>query len=448
MKPPSIAFHHFGCKVNFAEASNLSRQFLAKGYQLAGFHDKADIYVISSCVVTAAAEKKCRAAIRQAHVLNPDARIAVIGCFPELKAGEVAEMEGVEIVLGHQEKFNLLEEIEGRSSGFKEQVSGIRDPASLSLRGAERRGNSIRHPASSFIPSYSVGDRTRSFLKIQDGCDYHCSYCAIPLARGKSRSDTIAHILDEAREIEASGVKEIVLTGVNIGDFGRHNGESFFRLISALEREIMIPRVRISSIEPDLLHDEIIELVAASEKFLPHFHIPLQSGCDKTLKGMKRKYNTSLYADRVAKIMKIMPYACIAADVIVGFPGESEEDFLTTFRFLERLPISYMHVFSYSRRENTLAANAADAILSKVKKERSEKLHQLSITKKQAFYQVNMGREEIVLFESDNKNGMMHGFTKNYIKVKTPYDPDLVNEIRRVRLEKLDDDGCYHVMRG
>ncbi len=440
MKPPSIAFHHFGCKVNFAEASSLSRQFADKGYHLTDFHDKADIYVISSCVVTATAEKKCRAAIRQAHALNLDARIAVIGCFPELKSGEVAKMEGVDIVLGHQGKFNLLEEIEREHPSPNPSPEGEGSKPPLGGLGVyQASGND-------FIPSYSVGDRTRSFLKIQDGCDYHCSYCAIPLARGKSRSDTIAHVLDEAREIVDSGVKEIVLTGVNIGDFGKHNGETLLQLLIALEKDIMIPRIRISSIEPDLLNDEIIAQVVSSNKFLPHFHIPLQSGCNNTLKAMKRKYNTALYSNRVKKIRDLMPHACIAADVIVGFPGERAADFEETRTFLEALPVSYLHVFSYSRRENTFASRSTEMISKDEKKGRSELLHHLSDIKKLAFYQFNKGCQAQVLFESDNKNGMMHGFTENYIKVKTAFDPALVNEIRSVRLEKLDGDMCYEVM--
>ncbi|TSA24223.1 MAG: MiaB/RimO family radical SAM methylthiotransferase, partial [Bacteroidetes bacterium] len=305
----------------------------------------------------------------------------------------------------------------------------------------------IRHPASgiNFIPSYSLGDRTRSFLKIQDGCDYHCAYCAIPLARGKSRSNTIVRILDEASEIVATGVKEIVLTGVNIGDFGKHNGETFFQLITALEKEISIPRIRISSVEPDLLHDGIIDLVASSKKFLPHFHIPLQSGSDLILQVMKRKYNRALYASRVVKIRALMPDACIAADVIVGFPGETDEAFQETVSYLEDLPISYLHVFSYSRRDNTLAAKATEIIPTSEKKRRSDFLHQLSDRKKRAFYLSNQGKESVVLFESDHKEGMMHGFTENYIKVKTPFDAALVNEIRPVRLERLDEDMCYIV---
>ncbi|MFH1936432.1 MAG: tRNA (N(6)-L-threonylcarbamoyladenosine(37)-C(2))-methylthiotransferase MtaB [Bacteroidota bacterium] len=444
MKPRTVAFHHFGCKVNFAEASFLSRQLTEKGYQLSGFQEKADIYVISSCVVTATAEKKCRAAIRRAHHLNPDARIAVIGCFPELKPDEIAEMDGVEVVLGHQGKFDLLEEIEGGcpSPGPSPTREGSKPPSGG--LGVPSKIENLKSKID-FFPSYSFGDRTRSFLKIQDGCDYHCSYCAIPLARGKSRSDTIAHILDDAREIVDLGVKEIVLTGVNIGDFGKHNSETFFQLLSAMEKKIPIPRIRISSIEPDLLHDDIIDLVAFSKKFLPHFHIPLQSGSDKILRMMKRKYKKELYADRVNKIVRVLPHACIAADVIVGFPGELEEDFQETAAFLEDLPVSYMHVFTYSRRENTLAARSTEEIPKASKRHRSEQLHQLSEKKKSAFYQANRRRQVNALFESDNKEGMMHGFTENYIKVKTPYDSALTNEIRSVMLDELDEDMCYMV---
>ncbi len=421
MESTTIAFHHFGCKVNFAEASSLAKQFRERGYEMTDYREKADIYVISSCVVTATAEKKCRAAIRQAHKLNPDARIAVIGCFPELKHDEVAEMDGVDVVLGHSDKFNLLEKIEGQ---------GTKD---------EGRISSIQHPASSFIPSYSSGDRTRSFLKIQDGCDYHCAYCAIPLARGNSRSDTIKHILKEARSIVDSGINEIVLTGVNIGDFGKHSGETFLKLLESMEKEIPVPRIRISSIEPDLLSNEVIELVVSSTKFLPHFHIPLQSGSEKILQAMKRKYKRKLYADRVGKIRALLPYACIASDVIVGFPGETGGDFRETANFLQHLPVSYLHVFSYSRRENTLAANVVNTIPGSERKRRSELLHQLSDQKKRDFYNLNKGRKVNVLFESDNKNGYMHGFTENYIKVKTPFDVELVNTIQQVKLDTLED---------
>lgn len=423
----TVAFHHFGCKVNFSEASTLSRQFREKGFELIDFHEQADIYVISTCVVTAVAEKKCRAAIRQAHKLNPAARIAVIGCFSELKPGEIAQMDGVDLVLGHTGKFGLLEELEkldGKAQNTTDYHAHL-DPET-------------------FVPSYSYGDRTRSFLKIQDGCDYYCSYCTIPLARGHSRSDTIAHVVQSAREVAAAGIREIILTGVNIGDFGRQNGESFEALVSSLEAVTELPRIRISSIEPDLLNDSIIGAIASSKRFMPHFHIPLQSGNNRVLSAMKRKYNRELYAARVEKIRFLLPLACIAADVIVGFPGETDEEFEETFRFIEGLEISYLHVFSYSKRDHTLAAKMNDPVVDRVKKERSERLHALSDLKKKAFYEKNLGMKASVLFESDNTDGFMHGFTENYIKVKAPFRTDWVNEIVQVRLEEVEGE-CYLV---
>ena len=428
MNPRSIAFHHFGCKVNYAEASSLSRQFRDKGYTLTDFHRKADIYVISTCVVTAVAEKKCLAAIRQAHKLNPEARIAVIGCFSELKPGQLAGMEGVDLVLGHNGKFNLLKELENLDH-HKDYHGGLTED--------------IKAAKGTFIPSFSMGDRTRSFLKIQDGCDYYCSYCTIPLARGHSRSDSIENVLKNAREIAANGIREIVLTGVNIGDFGRKEGAHFLELIRSIEAEIDIPRIRISSIEPDLLSDDIIDFVAASSRFLPHFHIPLQSGSNRILKAMHRRYNRELYAGRVEKIRSVSPFACIAADVIVGFPGETDEDFMDTFRFLEALPLSYMHVFTYSQRENTRAANLLNPVEGKIKKERSDLLHQLSVRKKELFYDLNKGRLVNVLFESSDTNGFMHGFSENYIRVKTSFNPDHINDIIPVSLDNLDNDGIY-----
>jgi len=369
--------------------------------------------------VTAVAEKKCRAAIRQAHKQNPEAKIAVIGCFPELKPEELRQMEGVDLVLGHTAKFHLLEELEnlGRPSHFE-----IKEE---------------------FIPSYSWGDRTRSFLKIQDGCDYFCTYCTIPFARGRSRSDTIGNVLKNAGEIARHGVHEIVLTGVNIGDFGKQGGESFFGLIKELDKVNGIDRIRISSIEPDLLRDEIIEFVAGSGKFLPHFHIPLQSGCNKILKAMHRKYDCELYQNSIRKIKSLMPFACIAADVIVGFPGETEDDFDETLNFIQHLDISYLHVFTYSKRDNTVAAKMAEMIPEKIRKQRSEKLHALSCNKKQIFYLQNQGRQVNVLFESDHTDGYMHGFSENYIRVKTRYNPALVNTIQPVLLLNPDPDGCY-----
>lgn len=430
MNSKSIAFHHFGCKVNFAEASSLSRQFQEKGLELKDFHDQADIYVISTCMVTAVAEKKCRAAIRQAHKLNPKARIAVIGCFSELKPQELAEMEGVDLVLGHAGKFNLMDELE--------KLEPIHD-----YHGGIHSGQALNRDT--FIPSFSYGDRTRSFLKIQDGCDYYCTYCTIPLARGRSRSDSIENILNNAREIASHGIKEIVLTGVNIGDFGRHSGESLLELIRSLDKIEGIPRLRISSIEPDLLSDEMIEFMAASEHLMPHFHIPLQSGSDRVLKAMHRKYNRDLYLSRVRKIRSIMPFACIAADIIAGFPGETEEDFRDAMAFIQGIDISYLHVFTYSKRENTLASKMEGIIPDKIKKERSELLHSISEEKKRLFYIKNTGREVNVLFESDNSNGLMHGFSENYLKVKTPFTPELINRIASVRLNEMDEDGVFMV---
>jgi threonylcarbamoyladenosine tRNA methylthiotransferase MtaB len=436
MNPPSIAFHHFGCKVNFAEASALSRQFHENGFEIKDFHLPADVYVISTCVVTTVAEKKCRAAIRQAHKMNPDARIAVIGCFSELKPGELAQMDGVDLVLGHNGKFRLLEEV---AKLFKRDNPLVMENNDHPCHG-DTALSTLTNPGA-FIPSYSYGDRTRSFLKIQDGCDYYCTYCTIPLARGRSRSDTVEHAVANAREILAHGIKEIILTGVNIGDFGKHQGESFLQLIRALDLVEGKCRIRISSIEPDLLTNEIIAFVAASENFLPHFHLPLQSGCNKILKAMHRKYTRELYASRVQKIRELMPLACIAADVIVGFPGETDEDFTETFNFLKQQEISYMHVFTYSPRDNTLAARMASPVPDKVKKERSETLHKLSDAKKNQFYRENRNREMLVLFESDNSHGFMHGFTENYIKVKTLFNPAFVNRVCPVRLENLEDDG-------
>lgn len=426
MNRKTIAFHHFGCKVNFAETSALSRQFKDKGYTITNFKDQADIYVISSCIVTGVAEKKCRAAIRQAHKINPQAKIAVIGCFSELKPLEIAKIEGVDLILGHQEKFNLLKQIESFDTRLETVIP-----------------DKPTFPENWFIPSYSYGDRTRSFLKIQDGCDYYCAYCTIPLARGHSRSDTIENAVKNASEIAAAGVKEIILTGVNIGDFGKHNHENLLGLIRELDKIREIQRIRLSSIEPNLLTDEIIDFISQSDRFMPHVHVPLQSGSDRILGKMKRKYDTSLFKSRIQMLNRKLPSACIATDVIVGFPGETDEDFADTFSFLENLNISYMHVFTYSPRENTLAITMKEIVQDKVKKERSEKLHRLSENKKHHFYKMNMGAEVNVLFESGNTNGFMHGFTENYIKVKTSYRSEYINQIIQFKLEKLDEDGIY-----
>ncbi len=423
----SIAFHHFGCKVNFAETSAISRQFRDHGYSVVDFLEPADIYVISTCAVTAVAEKKCRAAIRQAHRRNPNAKIAVIGCLPELNPGEITLMEGVRLVLGHDNKFTLLQELEKMDSVHS--IAGIKSRSDKEV----------------FISSYSYGDRTRSFLKIQDGCDYFCAYCAIPFARGHSRSDTIQNVLNNAREIRQAGVKEIVLTGVNIGNFGNRDNETLAGLLRELDRIPDLPRIRLSSIEPDLLTDEIITLVSASARFMPHFHIPLQSGSDRILKLMKRKYNTALYTSRISKIRSIMPTACIAADVITGFPGESNYDFKESVQYIEGLDISYLHVFSYSRREGTLASKMTGQVPERIRKARSEILHSISENKKKEFYFSQKGTEANVLFEADNSNGFMHGFSENYIKVKTRFDPRLINTITRVLLKEIDPDLCFRV---
>ena len=441
MKFESIAFHHFGCKVNFAEASTLARSFQDRGIEVKDFHDQADVYVISTCVVTSVAEKKCRAAIRQAHKLNPSAKIAVIGCFSELKPEELAVMEGVDLVLGHSGKFQLVEELEKLEDKLIDHIGSEAGEVMENYHGGliPESHTSDR----TFVSSFSSGDRTRSFLKIQDGCDYYCSYCTIPLARGHSRSNSIENVVNDVKKIIALGIREIVLTGVNIGDFGRNSGENFLSLIQAIELVDGIDRIRISSIEPDLLTDEIIEFVASSKKFLPHFHLPLQSGCDKVLKAMHRKYTTGLYQSRVNRIKALMPHACIAADVIVGFPDETDEDFNITYKFLQDAEISYLHVFTYSKRANTLAAKSEHTVSDREKKERSNLLHALSDLKKAEFYHGNIGREESVLFESDNSEGYMHGFTENYIKVKKAFNPEDVNQIIRVRLDKPEPDGTF-----
>jgi threonylcarbamoyladenosine tRNA methylthiotransferase MtaB len=388
--------------------------------------EEADIYVINSCTVTGNAEKKCRAAIRQAKRRNPDARVAVIGCFSQMKEDDLSKMKEVDLVIGNEEKFMLKDYLKddlytGACHSFVGDIS----------------------KSDIFTPSWSSGYRTRSFLKIQDGCDYFCTYCTIPFARGRSRSATIADTIRTTKEIASTGIREIVLSGVNIGDYGKQHDESFFKLIQELDKVNGIDRIRISSIEPDLLDEEIIRFVAGSEKFLPHFHIPLQSGSDKILKSMQRKYKREVFAKRVNEIKEHMPEACIAADVIIGFPGETEEDFRETYDFLNGMDISYMHVFTYSERPGTKAVGLNGKITNAVKKERSRRLHELSDTKKATFYKQNIGTTAFVLFESDNSDGFMHGFTGNYLKVKTPYKKELVNEIIPVRLERQDEEGVF-----
>lgn len=422
-----IAFHTLGCKLNFSETSSISRQFGEEVFEHVDFKDQADIYVINSCTVTKNAEKTCKALIRKAMRTNPEAHVAVIGCFSQINPEELKAIEGVDVVLGNADKFNLFEHIKG--------LEKKRNPdTAIDVQ--------VREPEV-FVPSWSSDDRTRSFFKIQDGCDYFCSYCTIPLARGHSRSNTIAATLETARSIAQTSIKEVVLTGVNIGDFGKRNNETFFDFLKELAKIEGIERIRISSVEPDLLHDEIIELVAAEPKLMPHFHIPLQSGSDTVLKAMGRHYDTGVFASRVKKIRSLMPHACIAADLIVGFPAETDQLFEESFQFIEVLDVSYIHVFTYSERENTRAMKLEGHVQPAIRHHRSRQMQQLSDDKKHQFYLKNKDYKALVLWEKDNTQGYMHGFTDNYIKVKTRFNPELINQIQEVTLNHLDADGVY-----
>ncbi|WP_395802301.1 tRNA (N(6)-L-threonylcarbamoyladenosine(37)-C(2))-methylthiotransferase MtaB [Daejeonella sp.] len=426
-----VAFYTLGCKLNFSETSAIGRQFNEAGFETVSFTDKADVYLINTCSVTDHADKKCRKVVKEALKHSPNAYIAIVGCYAQLKPKEISEIPGVDVVLGAAEKFMITEYITDLTKKEKTQIF-----------------NQDISEAKSFISSYSFGERTRTFLKVQDGCDYTCSFCTIPLARGASRSDTIGHVIEQANEIAQSGVKEIVLTGVNLGDFGIRDGvreDKFFDLIQALDQVQGIDRIRISSIEPNLLSNEIIEFVSQSNKFVPHFHIPLQSGCNKILGLMRRRYKRELYAERVAEIKQLMPNCCIGVDVIVGFPGETKEDFLETYNFLNELEVSYLHVFTYSERENTLAAEMKDSVPGSLRADRSKMLHILSEKKRRAFYETQVGISTEVLFEADQKNGFMHGFSRNYVKVKAPYDPLLINEIKTVKLENIASDGDMEI---
>jgi threonylcarbamoyladenosine tRNA methylthiotransferase MtaB len=426
-----VAFYTLGCKLNYSETSTISRMFEQKGYVKADFTDTPDIFIINTCSVTENADKKCHKIVREARAISPNAYVAIIGCYAQLKPKEIAEIPGVDAVLGAAEKFRLVDLLDGF----------VRKPRAQVFASEIERANT-------FNTSYSINDRTRTFLKVQDGCDYSCSFCTIPLARGNSRSDSIDNILKTARQIAQTEVREIVLTGVNTGDFGIQNGirvERFIDLIKELDLIEGIDRFRISSIEPNLLSDEIIEFVAGSNRFVPHFHIPLQSGSNKILKLMRRRYQRELYASRVDHIKSVMPQACIGIDVIVGFPGETDEDFLETYQFLNELDISYLHVFTYSERENTLAATLAGIVPGSKRTERSKMLHILSDKKRRNFYQQCLGSEATVLFENDIENGKMHGFTENYIRVVANYDPVLINELRKVKLSLINDAGLVEV---
>ena len=426
-----VAFYTLGCKLNFSESSAIGRQFNDAGFETVAFTDQADVYLINTCSVTDHADKKCRKVVKEALKHSPNAYIAVVGCYAQLKPKEISEIPGVDIVLGAAEKFMIINYITDLTKQEKALIF-----------------NQDISEAKNFISSYSFGERTRTFLKVQDGCDYTCSFCTIPLARGASRSDTIPHVIEQANEIVTSGVKEIVLTGVNLGDFGIRDGireNKFFDLVQALDQVDGIDRIRISSIEPNLLADEIIEFVSQSNKFVPHFHIPLQSGCNKVLALMRRRYKREVYAERVAKIKTLMPDCCIGVDVIVGFPGETQEDFLDTYNFLNELDVSYLHVFTYSERENTAAAEMKGAVPGALRAERSKMLHILSEKKRRAFYQTQVGKSSQVLFEADHKNGFMHGFSRNYVKVKAPYDPLLINDIKQVKFENIASDGDMEI---
>lgn len=426
-----VAFHTLGCKLNFSETSTIARLFDEQGYQKVDFKEPADVYVINTCSVTANADKECKQIVKAAQLIAPEAYIVVVGCYAQLKPEEIANIHGVDLVLGASEKFKLLNYLNDLTKKSKAEIYSCEI-----------------EEANFFVDAYSLGDRTRVFLKVQDGCDYNCSFCTIPLARGGSRSDTIENAFKNAEKIAKKDVKEIVLTGVNLGDFwndeskiNNTKAESFFNLIEKLDMVEGIERFRISSIEPNLLKNEIIDFVAQSKKFVPHFHIPLQSGSNKILKAMRRRYLRELYSDRVDRIKKLMPQCCIGVDVIVGFPGESEDDFIETYNFLNKLDVSYLHVFTYSERDNTDAKKLKDTVPIPIRKKRNKMLRILSAKKLRHFYEQHLGETRIVLFEGDNKGGFMHGFTDNYIKVKTPFNSLLINQLRQVSLKELDPDG-------
>ncbi|WP_350285458.1 tRNA (N(6)-L-threonylcarbamoyladenosine(37)-C(2))-methylthiotransferase MtaB [uncultured Croceitalea sp.] len=430
MSNKKVAFHTLGCKLNFSETSTIARGFESEGFERVDFSQPADIYVINTCSVTENADKRFKTIVKQAQKSNANAFIAAVGCYAQLKPEQLAAVDGVDLVLGATEKFKLTDYLNDLTKNDHGEVHSCEiDEADF------------------YVGSYAIGDRTRAFLKVQDGCDYKCTYCTIPLARGISRSDTLQNVLKNASEIAARGIKEIVLTGVNIGDYGKgefgnkKHGHTFFDLVKALDRVEGIHRLRISSIEPNLLKNETIDFVAQSNAFVPHFHIPLQSGSDILLKRMRRRYLSNLYVDRVRRIKSIMPHACIGVDVIVGFPGETDELFLETYHFLNDLDISYLHVFTYSERDNTLAASMANVVPKNVRAKRSKMLRGLSVKKRRAFYEGQLGHKRTVLFEGENKSGYIHGFTENYVKVKAPWNPALVNTLHKVELTEIDEDG-------
>ena len=429
-----VAFYTLGCKLNFSETSTIARDFQNEGFERVDFEEIADIYVINTCSVTDNADKQFKQIVKKAMKLNDKAFVAAVGCYAQLKPEELAAVDGVDLVLGATEKFKITDYINDLSKNDMGEVHSCEI-----------------EEADFYVGSYSIGDRTRAFLKVQDGCDYKCTYCTIPLARGISRSDALENVLKNAKEISEQGIKEIVLTGVNIGDYGKgefgnkKHEHTFYELVQALDTVEGIERLRISSIEPNLLKNETIEFVSQSRTFVPHFHIPLQSGSNDILKKMKRRYLRELYADRVAKIREVMPHACIGVDVIVGFPGETDEHFLETYHFLNDLDISYLHVFTYSERDNTEATEMEGVVPGNVRAKRSKMLRGLSVKKRRAFYESQIGTNRTVLFESENKEGYIHGFTENYVKVKTPWNPELVNTLHEINLTKIDEDGSVRM---
>lgn len=425
-----VAFYTLGCKLNFSETSTIARSFTDEGFDRVDFEDVADIYVVNTCSVTENADKQFKQIVKKALKNNEKAFIAAVGCYAQLKPEELAAVDGVDLVLGATEKFKITDYINDLSKNDMGEIHSCEI-----------------EEADFYVGSYSIGDRTRAFLKVQDGCDYKCTYCTIPLARGISRSDTMENVMQNAAEISAKGIKEIVLTGVNVGDYGKgefgnkKHEHTFFDLVQALDTVPGIERLRISSIEPNLLKNETIDFVSKSRSFVPHFHIPLQSGSNTILKKMKRRYLRELYGERVAKIREVMPDACIGVDVIVGFPGETDELFLETYNFLNDLAISYLHVFTYSERDNTEAVDFQGVVPSNLRAKRSKMLRGLSVKKRRAFYENQLNTSRTVLFESENKEGYIHGFTENYVKVKTPWNPELVNTLHPITLTKIDEDG-------
>jgi threonylcarbamoyladenosine tRNA methylthiotransferase MtaB len=432
-----VAFYTLGCKLNFSETATIARNFQDEGFDRVEFSDFADIYVINTCSVTENADKRFKTIVKQAQRSNESAFIVAVGCYAQLQPKELAAVNGVDLVLGATEKFKITDYLNQLTKN---------DTASIhSCEIAE---------ADFYVSSYSVGDRTRAFLKVQDGCDYKCTYCTIPLARGISRSDTLHNVLDNAKQIADQGIKEIVLTGVNIGDYGKgeHGNKkhehTFFELVKALDLVTGIQRLRISSIEPNLLKNETIDFVANSNSFVPHFHIPLQSGSNAILKAMRRRYMKELYVDRVEHIKKVLPDACIGVDVIVGFPGETNEMFLETYNLLNDLDISYLHVFSYSERPNTHASTLPNKVSKSLRSKRSKMLRGLSAKKRRAFYESQINTSHTVLFEGENKLGYIHGFTENYVRVKATWDPSLVNTLHQVVLSEIDSDGLVRIKFG